>query len=69
MTEEELANLTPEERSRLEAAEQEALSILRRTVNGGPRPQRHRRFAMLVVVGLLALYFLTLAVGWLVSRI
>ncbi len=67
MTEEEIKALTREERARLEAAEQEALSILKRTVNDGPRPQRHLRFALVAFAFVAALSLVVLGIAWIVS--
>ncbi len=69
MTEEELARLTPEERARLAAAEQEALSILKRQLNEGRRePRRHQRFALAVFVFVAVLALVLMGIAWLVTR-
>lgn len=70
MTQEELDRLTPEERARLAAAEQEALSILKRQLNEGRRsPRRHQRYALVVFVAVAILGFVVFGIAWLVSRL
>ena len=70
MTQEELDRLTPEEKGRLEAAEQEALKVLSRQMREGRwYPRRHMRFAFFVLFGLGAIYFLVLGVVWLVETL
>ena len=69
MTQEELDRLSPEERARLAEAEREALRFLMRTVGDGARPQRHRRFALVVLVGVVVLFALFLGIAWLVTRL
>ena len=67
MTPEELAKLTPEQRERLEAAEQKALRILKNRINEGPRPQRHRRLVLVIFAWLVGASLVVQAVVWLVS--
>ena len=50
MTQEELEKLTPEERARLDEAEQKALHLLWYRMNEGARPRRHKQLACLVVL-------------------
>jgi hypothetical protein len=70
MTEEQRANLTPEERERLERAEQEALEILNRKMREGRwYPRRHMRFAFFVILGLFAALGLVFLVGYLLKLI
>ena len=69
MTPEELAKLSPEERARLEAAEQKALRILKNRINEGARPQRHRRFVLVVFAYLVGAFLLIQLVVWLVSLV
>jgi hypothetical protein len=69
MTQEELDQLTPEQRARLEAAEQEALRQLNRRMSEGRwYPRRHMRFAFFVLFAIFALGAFVLAVAWLASR-
>lgn len=56
MNDEQLSNLTPEERARLSAVEQEALKMLSLRMREGRRcPRRHMRVALvaLLVLGVL----------------
>jgi hypothetical protein len=69
VTQEELDRLSPQERARLAEAEREALRFLMRTVGDGARPQRHRRFALVVLVGIAAVFALCLGIAWLVTRL
>jgi hypothetical protein len=70
VTQEELDRLTPEERERLERAEQEALAILNRRMREGRwYPRRHMRFAFFVIAAIFALFFLALLIGWLVENV
>jgi hypothetical protein len=69
VTKEELERLSPEERARLAEAEREALRFLMRTVGDGARPQRHRWFALVVLVGIAAVFALCFVVVWLVARL
>jgi len=56
VTQEELARLTPEERERLERAEQEALRILNRKMREGRwYPRRRMRFAFYVIAAIFGL--------------
>lgn len=58
--------LTPEQQERLQAAEQEALRIMNRTMSEGRRtPRRHMRFAVLVI----AAGLLVFGIAWLVTII
>ena len=68
MTQEELDKLTPEERARLEAAEQEALRVLHaRMREGRYYPRRHMRFAVIVLMVMGLLFFAVLGIGYLVA--
>lgn len=68
MTQEEIDKLSPEERVRLEAAEQEALRMLKRRMSEGRwYPRRHMRFAFLVLFLLCLLFFAVLGIGWLLT--
>lgn len=70
MTQEDLDRLTPEQRERLERAEQAALDMLNRRMREGRwYPRRHMRFALLVVRAFFALYFVVLLVAWLISLV
>jgi len=69
MTPEELAKLSPEERARLEEAQQKALRILNNRINEGARPQRHRRFVLVVFAYLVGAILLIQLVVWLVSLV
>ena len=69
MTPEELAKLSPEERARLEAAQQKALRILKNRINEGARPQRHRRFVLVVFAYLVGACLLIQLVAWIVSLV
>ena len=56
MTEEQMAKLSPEERERLEAAEQEALRMLSQHMREGRRtPRRHQQFVFFVIFILVAI--------------
>ena len=68
MTQEELDRLSPEERARLAEAEREALRFLMRTVGDGARPQRHRRFELVVLAGIAAAVALFFGIVWVVTR-
>ena len=68
MTQEEIDRLTPEERARLDAAEQEALRRFYNRMNEGRRtPRRHERLAFFVLFAISALFFAVLGIGYLVS--
>ena len=69
MTQEELEKLTPEERARLEKAEQKALHLLRYRMNEGARPRRHKQLACLVVlpIALIAIALIIAIVSWIES--
>ncbi|HXH60233.1 MAG TPA: hypothetical protein VNI20_02620 [Fimbriimonadaceae bacterium] len=70
MAPDDLENLTPEQRERLEKAEQAALDILKTKMHdGGWYPRRHMLVAFYVLFGIAALYFVILGVGWLVSHV
>lgn len=61
--------MSPEERQRLEAAEQVALDILNRRMREGRYfPRRHMRFALFVffAVGVIGLFLL--GIVWLLTR-
>lgn len=64
MTEEQMAKLSPEERERLEAAEQEALAMLSRHMREGRRsPRRHQQFVFLIIFALVAIAVLVGLLG------
>ena len=69
MTQEELEKLTPEERARLEKAEQKALHLLRYQMNEGARPRRHKQLACLVVlpIAIVVIAVIVGIVGWIES--
>ena len=69
MTPEELAKLTPEERARLEAAEQKAQRILKNRINEGARPQRHIRLLLVVFAWIFGASLVVQFVVWLVSLV
>lgn len=70
MTEEQRANLTPEERQRLDRAEQVALEMLNRRLREDRRyPRRHMRFVAFVIFGLVGLAFLVALAADLVARL
>ena len=60
MTQEELEKLTPEERARLEEAEQKALRILKYQMNEGARPRRHKQLAILIGIPLMFLLIIAI---------
>lgn len=63
MNDEQLNNLTPEERARLSAVEQEALKMLSlRMREGRWYPRRHMRVAVFAIVVLLAIVALALGI-------
>jgi hypothetical protein len=70
MTQEELARLSPEERQRLEAAEQVALDILNRRLREGRSvPRRHMRFALFVFFAVGAIGLFVFGIAWLLTRL
>ncbi|MDQ2986303.1 MAG: hypothetical protein M3R13_06225 [Armatimonadota bacterium] len=59
MTEEQRANLTPEQRERLAAAEANALEMLNRKMREDRWfPRRHQRFVVFVIIGSMVLFLL-----------